>query len=32
MDAGLLKKIKNIQNVIFSGLYTKIIKKYTHIL
>lgn len=31
MDAGLLKKIKNINNIILAGHYTKIAKKYPHI-
>jgi hypothetical protein len=32
MDAGLLKKIKNIQNIIYANLYSKILKKYPIIL
>jgi len=32
MDAGLLKKIRNIQNVIYTNLYSKILKKYPNIL
>ena len=31
MDAGLLKKIRNIQNIIYTNLYSKILKKYQNI-
>jgi hypothetical protein len=32
MDGGLLKKIKVIQNIIFTNFYAKLIKRYPLIL